>query len=72
MSVYRIYNQGEIARFAGACPGPRVRALRGPRINSGRGRETPKVEMGFLRHTRQKGNRPCVVNKSLVGFARDY
>jgi hypothetical protein len=22
-------------------PGPRVRALRGPRINSGRGRETP-------------------------------
>jgi hypothetical protein len=36
MSVYRIYNQGEIARFVGACPGPRVRALRGPRINSGR------------------------------------
>jgi hypothetical protein len=21
MSVYRIYNQGDIARFAGACPG---------------------------------------------------
>jgi hypothetical protein len=32
-------------------PGPRVRALRGPRINSGRGRETPKLaaenEFGF-------------------------
>ena len=37
MSLYRIYNQGEIARFAGACPGPRVRALSGPRIDSGRG-----------------------------------
>jgi hypothetical protein len=37
MTVYRIYNLGEIARFDEACPGPRVRALRCPRINSGRG-----------------------------------
>ena len=28
MSVYRIYNQGEIARFAGACPGPRAAGWR--------------------------------------------
>jgi hypothetical protein len=38
MSLYRIYNQGEIARFAGAFPWPPgPRFLRGPRINSGRG-----------------------------------
>jgi hypothetical protein len=61
MSVYRIYNQGEIARFAGACPGPRVRALRGPRINSGRG-----LALGY-----RSGARPQMDHHPRLDDARD-
>ena len=61
MSVYRIYNQGEIARFAGACPGPRVRALRGPRINSGRG-----LALGH-----RSGARPRMYHHPRLEDARD-
>jgi hypothetical protein len=36
MSVYRIYNQGEIAHFAGACPGEGRGLALGHRLAPGR------------------------------------
>ena len=61
MSVYRIYNQGEIARFVRACPGPRARAFARPEDKL-----RPGLALGY-----RSGTRPQLDHHPRLDDARD-